>query len=214
MTENHTKSSKDKKQNPLDLFFKTISIFCRTSASPPSPAAPSAAPASPEAAAERGPLALDAGHLVVVVAPLPLVLLTVPVCGEKSFHRQRAKLCRWPGRRSRPSAALTSEVVPGIGRQARIFVLPAVIPGGRTLPGPLDHQRNPLLFVSCMRSQRCRGKLTIVACLLFSSSFNSGLTYCILFVIMKAFCRTAAGQQGAMRHLLELRGDYEDKQRE
>lgn len=44
--------------------------------------------ASSEASAERRPLTLHAGHLVVVVAPLPLVLLTVPVCRET--HQQTA----------------------------------------------------------------------------------------------------------------------------
>lgn len=48
---------------------------------------------------------------------------------------------------------LTSEVVPGVGRQAGVFVLSAVVPGGRALPGTLglhlDHQGNPLLLVSC-----------------------------------------------------------------
>ena len=47
---------------------------------------------------------------------------------------------------------LTSEVVPGVGGQTGVFVLPAVVPGGRTLPGTLglhlDHQGNPLLLVS------------------------------------------------------------------
>lgn len=48
---------------------------------------------------------------------------------------------------------LTSEVVPGVGRQAGVFILFAVVPGGRALPGTLwlhfDHQGNPLLLVSC-----------------------------------------------------------------
>ena len=48
------------------------------------------------------------------------------------------------------TSVLTSEVVPGVGGQARVLVLPAVVPGGRALPGALrlhlDHQRDPLVF--------------------------------------------------------------------
>ena len=58
----------------------TIPVKTPTSPSSATPSAPSS-PASPapEAAAERRALALHARHLVVVVAPLPLVLLTVPI---------------------------------------------------------------------------------------------------------------------------------------
>lgn len=54
----------------------------RTSSSSASAPAPSsAASATSEPSAERRAFALHAGHLVVVVPPLALVLLTVPVCG-------------------------------------------------------------------------------------------------------------------------------------
>ena len=48
------------------------------------------------------------------------------------------------------TSVLTSEVVPGVGGHAGVLVLPAVVPGGRALPGALrlhlDHQRDPLVF--------------------------------------------------------------------
>lgn len=55
---------------------------------------------------------------------------------------------------------LTPEVVPGVGRQAGVLVLSAVVPGGGTLPGTLrlhlDHQGNPLLLVTwCTQRWDC-----------------------------------------------------------
>lgn len=63
------------KGNPICPFQHTSCTTPATS-SPPS----SATPAASEPSAERGPLALHAGNFIVVVAPFPVVLLTVPVC--------------------------------------------------------------------------------------------------------------------------------------
>lgn len=86
------------KQKRLKLKYKNLNngIFCnrsplcvRTSAAASASAPPpsSAPPATSEPSAERRPLALHAGNLVVVVAPLPLVLLTVPICRTNQAHQ-------------------------------------------------------------------------------------------------------------------------------
>lgn len=66
------------KGNPIRPFQLTSCTTPATSSPPPS-----ATPTASEPSAEWGPLALHAGHFVVVVAPFPVVLLTVPVCMEQ-----------------------------------------------------------------------------------------------------------------------------------
>lgn len=51
-----------------------------TSSASPSSSSPASAPSV--TSTEGRPLTLHTGHLVVVVSPFPLILLTVPVCGE------------------------------------------------------------------------------------------------------------------------------------
>lgn len=60
--------------------------------------------------------------------------------------------CVWDPAEQCPKHRLTSEVVPGVGGHAGVFILPAVVPGGRALPGTLrlhlNHQGNPLVLVA------------------------------------------------------------------
>lgn len=79
------------------------------------------------------------------------------VCAEKLYNNLKSDRCLSAVgnlNTCRSDHKLTSEVVSGVWRQARVLVLPAVVPGGRALPGTLglhlDHQGNPLLLVSCL----------------------------------------------------------------
>lgn len=145
------------KGNPICPFQHTSRTTPATS-SPPSPATTAAS----EPSAEWGPLALHAGHFIMVVTPFPVVLLTVPVCLDNdnipvstTMHTRCPSFCYRPRREYSKALwhhRLTSEVIPGIWREAGVFVLSAVVPGGWAFPRALrlhfNHQGNPFLLVA------------------------------------------------------------------
>lgn len=92
----------------------------------------------------------DISCSIVQVKKSQLAAFTAPI--KTYFKTFECGSCSRMSQLPRCRMTLTSEVVPGVGRQAGVLVLSAVVPGGRALPGTLrlhlDHQGNPLLLVT------------------------------------------------------------------